>query len=441
MNRTEVIREFDKISFGSDEESQKKFKALQKFLLELSGVADADVKNCIRVEMRYGETFFTAKNYVGLIQVNDDFQIEILPKIDLGGGDNRNEDTKKIFLKMLRSMKDFPSRIFNNASLKIERMNIYEIFINMYLQEVMELVKHGLRSSYVNLEDNLNFYKGKLVVNQHIKANLAHQERFYVAFDMFHHDRPENRLVKATLEILSKRTHSAENSKIIRQLLTIFDLVKSSTNYERDFSKVVLDRSTRDYEYLMQWAKVFLLNKSFSTFSGITTSKALLFPMQSVYERYVAQQIKRVFVPKGWEVITQKVEKYLSEAPEVFQLKPDIVLKRRNGNTIITIIMDTKWKETNLSNKNCGISQGDMYQMYAYSKKYKAQNVWLLYPITEEIRKYGEEKDKIKFVSETDKNESDRTTIRVHFIDFKDTLTDDLNANLEELAKKIKSTS
>ena len=36
--------------------------------------------------------------------------------------------------------------------------------------------------------------------------------------------------------------------------------------------------------------------------------------------------------------------------------------------------------------KNYGISQADMYQMFAYSKKYKAKNVWLLYPMVNELK-------------------------------------------------------
>ena len=46
-----------------------------------------------------------------------------------------------------------------------------------------------------------------------------------------------------------------------------------------------------------------------------------------------------------------------------------------------TIVMDTKWKVLSGSAKqNFGISQADMYQMYAYGKKYGAEKVVLLYP-------------------------------------------------------------
>jgi 5-methylcytosine-specific restriction enzyme subunit McrC len=42
--------------------------------------------------------------------------------------------------------------------------------------------------------------------------------------------------------------------------------------------------------------------------------------------------------------------------------------------------MDTKWKLLSNNVRNYGISQSDMYQMYAYSKKYNAKKIVLLYP-------------------------------------------------------------
>ena len=39
---------------------------------------------------------------------------------------------------------------------------------------------------------------------------------------------------------------------------------------------------------------------------------------------------------------------------------------------------------------NYGISQADMYQMYAYSKKYGTPEIWLLYPVNMEMRNHSE---------------------------------------------------
>ena len=416
MGKLFEVKEFDSIICNSDYKDNDSYKYLEKkqfenlelFIHEFSGSEEnADALDFMRIDYRrnVGDRI-TIKNYVGLIQMKDGFQVQILPKIAFGDEeDSGNAKTKRVFLRMLRSMKDFPSKIFNDASLKVEQMNLYEIFINMYLQEVRHLVKRGIKSAYVSQEDNLRYYKGKLLVGQHLRANLVHKERFYVGYEEFLSNSPENRLVKSTLEKLQKITSSAENSKEIRQLLTAFELVESSTNYQKDFSKVVIDRNTKDYEMLMQWSKVFLMNKSFTTFSGSTTSRALLFPMESVYESYVSQQMKKVFRPDGWDISTQDKGHYLFMNPrKQFALRPDIVLTKDDH----TIILDTKWKNLiNNEKKNYGISQSDMYQMYAYSKKYKTSEIWLLYPINDEMRN----SKPIKFDS------GDGTTVNLFFVD------------------------
>ena len=416
MRKLFEVKEFDSIICNSDYKDndsykylvKKQFENLEMFIHEFSGSEEnADALDFMRIDYRrnVGDRI-TVKNYVGLIQMKDGFQVQILPKISFGEEeDSGNARTKRIFLRMLRSMKDFPSKTFNDASLKVDQMNLYEIFINMYLQEVRHLVKRGIKSAYVSQEDNLRYYKGKLLVGQHLRANLVHKERFYVGYEEFLSNSPENRLVKSTLEKLQKITSSAENSKEIRQLLTAFELVESSTNYQKDFSKVVIDRNTKDYEMLMQWSKVFLMNKSFTTFSGSTTSRALLFPMESVYESYVSQQMKKVFRPDGWDISTQDKGHYLFMNPrKKFALRPDIVLTKDDH----TVIMDTKWKNLiNDERKNYGISQSDMYQMYAYSKKYKTSEIWLLYPINDEMRN----SKPIKFDS------GDGTTVNLFFVD------------------------
>ena len=416
MGKLLEVREFDVITGNSDFKDDENFKYIHKdafadlveFIHEFAGDEEnADALDFMRIgyKRNIGDTI-TIKNYVGLIQMKNGYQIQVLPKISLGeGGDQGNITTKRTFLKMLRSMKDFPSKVFNDASLKVDKMNLYEIFINMYLQEVRQLVKHGIKSAYVQQEENLRYYKGKLQISKHIKENMAHGERFYVAFDEFHPNRAENKLVKATLLKLQKLTSSAENSKEIRQLLTAFEMVDPSVNYEKDFAKVSIDRNTSDYKMLMQWSKVFLMNKSFTTFSGKEHSRALLFPMESVYESYVAKNMKKIMGQDGWEVSTQDKGHYLFLEPrKQFALRPDIVLEK-NGRVIV---MDTKWKKLiNNERKNYGISQADMYQMYAYSKKYETEDIWLLYPKNDEIS----EDITIEFDS------GDGTKVRVFFVD------------------------
>jgi 5-methylcytosine-specific restriction enzyme subunit McrC len=171
---------------------------------------------------------------------------------------------------------------------------------------------------------------------------------------------------------------------------------------------------------LMRWSKIFLLNQSITTFSGNTNAKALLFPMEKVFEAYVARNLKRVMAGFGWEVSTHDKEYYLFDSPRQFALRPDIVITRDDGSRIV---LDTKWKAlTNKPRQNYGISQADMYQMYAYSKKYKTSEIWLLYPVNEEMKDVS-----VNFASYSDK--LIETNFRLFFVDV---------TRIEESLEKLK---
>ena len=393
------LKEFETIIVNPDYKDRYKcmdknsFRDLIEFIHAFdSNDEEADVLDFIKIgyKRNVGETI-TFKNYVGLIQMKNNYQIQVLPKIEFLHGEK--DKTKQVFMKMLRSMKDFPAKVFSNANLKVDRMNLYEVFISMYLQEVRRLVKHGLKASYVKREENLNVYKGKLIVSEHIKSNFIHKERFYIGFEEYQINRPENRLLKSTLMKLQKISSSAENTKEIRQLLTAFELVGISRNYDKDFSRVIIDRNTKDYEILMKWSKVFLKGNSFTTFSGTDNARSLLFPMEKVFEAYVAKHMKKIFSSYNLEVSTQDRGHYLfstlnGKEHRKFALRPDIVVKR-DGKSVA--ILDTKWKSLiNDKGVNYGISQMDMYQMYAYSKKYDTPEIWLLYPVNSAMKDCGE---------------------------------------------------
>lgn len=414
MNKVFEIQEFDLITcnkeyIGSSNYKyldKKPFSELEEFILENNNKSDITSYLKISVKRNIGKVI-QAQNYVGLIQLKSGYKIQILPKIAcLDNLANKNLNlTKSIFIKMICSMKDFPIKVFNFSDLDIEKMNLYEIFISMFICETTVIIKRGLRSSYNAVEDNLNFYKGKLIVNEHIKKNLIHKEHFYMRYDEFNTNRPENKLIKSTLLKLLKESNNFNNKKKIKQLLLNFENIQVSQNYDNDFSKVIIDKNTKDYVILMKWCKVFLKNKSFTTFSGEEFSRSLLFPMEKVFESYIAQKIKQKIREDNWRVSVQDKGYYLFDFPKRFSLKPDIVITKDNKEKII---LDTKWKYLhNNAGKNYGISQADMYQMYAYAKKYKASQIYLIYPVNEEMQ-YVED---IQYCSD------DNVSVKIFFVD------------------------
>ena len=398
---------------------QHTFDALEAFILtNRSNDSDALELLTLSAKKNIGKVI-TAKNYVGVISMTDGTTIEILPKL-YSTEAFTEAAVKKLLINMLRSLKESPYKTFQTSNVSIDNMNIFEVFIRMFVNEVLYIEKRGLRYGYQTVQRNESVFKGKLIVSEHIKRNFAHKERAVVEYDEFNKNRPENRLIKSTLQYLNRCSKNTKNRADIKNLLNSFSEVDDSSNISEDFSKCVSDRNMTDYTVALMWCKVFLLGKTFTTFAGSEIAVALLFPMNTLFESYVAQKLRKVLDAKDYYVMTQDKRFHLFDNPRQFLIKPDIVVKSKNDGSLF--ILDTKWKLLSASKTNYGISQADMYQMYSYQKKYGAKTIYLLYPTTDSLGcdKY------FSFKS------NDNVTVTVRFIDLLD-----LKTSLESLKDDI----
>ena len=395
---TKYLIEFEKFR---PEDDQDLFNAVDAFTRE----------NFVAVEfLKLGRDkkgdFLQAQNYVGIIQTKSGDSLEILPKIhdnDNGGNKEAVENSKRILLRMLKTLKNHPFKNINIANLKSLNLPLLEIFISMFLNEVSKLIKIGIKSDYVVLEDNLKFLKGKLKISEQIRKNIVHKERFYVCYQEFSIDRAENRLIKRTLDFLYRRSKSSRNQRLIREYLFIFDEISSSSDINADFSRLKLNRQTKHYEQALLWSKIFLQNKSFSPYRGSDVAFALLFDMNTLFESYVGNFIKKSFPG----TILQHSEKHLVENPKSFRLRPDIFLEDK-------FIADTKWK---IVKSRDDISQADLYQLYAYGKKYNCGRLYLIYPKIDGVKqesmgfKYDDEMRLEILYFDLEKDEIDRNLL------------------------------
>ena len=385
------------------------FNKLKQFILENKGTGETEGLELMSHSSRKGiGEIITAKNYVGVIAMPDGTVIEVLPKIS---NSSKVEESQKLLLAMFKTVKDLPFKTFNMAHLNVERIRIFEVFISMFINEVKLLVQKGLKSDYVLHQDNERFLKGKLLFQNHLKHNLAHKERFFVEYHLYDINRSENRIIKTALLYLFRFSNSAKNKKDLHVLLNVFDEVKGSMNVDADFKKCSNGRDMRAYEQVLRWCEVFLRGNSFTNSKGSKLATALLFPMEQLFESYVAEHLRKALVPKNYEVRIQEHKYHLFK--DIFRLKPDIVVENIQNKKIV--VLDTKWKVLNGDKgKNYGISQGDIYQMYAYGKKYDTERVVLLYPMNEMIGK------DCKFDFKPSDNDSDKVNVHVRFLDLKD---------------------
>lgn len=413
MKKNYEISEYGVIRSLEDYHIESSFKSLKELYLpkeHFNDLFEFIMQN--QDEKKDGERMFSifskgkkrqikTKNYVGLIETSKGLTLEILPKIffDYSDEDYNTEllDTKKVFLKMLSKLKNSPFLNISSAHLKTSfSFPLLEVFIENYVNEIKKIIRAGLKSQYVDKQENLNFLKGKIVNSLNIKHNHSNKARFYCAFDEFSDNMVYNQLIKSTLLKLYKVSKSHYNRTSILQLLHHFDPVNESSDFMSDFRKVSINnRLFSNYKQAIAWSEVFLMNKSFTNFSGNTKNMAILFPMERIFEDYVGYLMKTY--ADGHEIKTQDKSYYLvsnHKDKNKFRLKPDIVATNEDNHE--QIIFDTKWKllDESKENKNYNISQADMYQLYAYGKKYDLKNGFssepklvLLYPSNPNFQK------------------------------------------------------
>ena len=424
MKTTITIKEYDRLIADKIENKEKNtdgyipvpedaFEALKTMIHPDSGKSD-QVLNFLQLSSKGIGEVITARNYVGLIMTNDGTTIEILPKI----AKNQNaSDVKDLLVEMLKTLKDSPFKTMQVANVNTKKMPLMETFIRMFINEVSALVKLGLKCGYQTVQENSMTFKGKLKVSEHIRLNNAHKERSYVEFDSFELNRPENRLIKSTATLLYQLTGNLRNKTDLNSILFAFADVELSTDYDTDFQKVTIDRNMSGYDTVLKWCSVFLKNKSFTSFAGKQISLAILFPMETLFESYIASLLRKK-CPEDYTVKVQDHQYYLFDTPRRFRLRPDIVLEHKSGYP--RTVMDTKWKKLSSYMPNWGISQSDMYQMYVYHKKYNAQKVLLIYPLTDEVSEQNVP------VFQTDNADDKKVVVKVLFVDLLFQNTDDL---------------
>lgn len=256
------------------------------------------------IELPDGRKAIKPARYAGIITLKDGTQIEVMPQICVNSDDNALV-SKMMLLYMLNSMIEVPVKQVDELYFKKEQLNIFEIFVRMFSDEVLSVVRNGLKQTYVPYRGNEMFVKGKTIYSEHAKKNYAHKEKFFVEYDVFSTNRAENRLIKTTLSMLYKLSTNTLNKKKLRMLLITFDGVDLSTNIKQDFSKSVEDRNMNKYFSAMKWCRLFLLNQGTTTFfTGGKVAYAMLFPIDKLFCGCIATSLRHQLNRENYYFLT-----------------------------------------------------------------------------------------------------------------------------------------
>lgn len=348
------------------------FAALRQLAL---GTDDTDA--LLTLTVRKGRELVRFRTYVGLLQLTDGTQIEILPRL----GDPITARTT--LLAMLRCLRNGPFRTLNARS-NTARLPLWELFVTAFLEALELLLQQGIQRAYVATETNERFWKGQFQPARQQRENRYHAEQLAVRYETLTADVPPNRILKTALVHLNNRTGLPQNQQRVRQALVALADVPVSESVAND--QIATRRTSRlfaRYEPALRWAVALLNHQLPGVQAGSLAGQSLLFPMERVFEEFVAQGIRRYW-PGGGVVSVQESSAHLVDnhigSPK-FKLRPDILIRQNDR----TLVLDTKWKQLDGTNKSgsYGIEQADLYQLYAYGKKYAATDLFLIYPASE----------------------------------------------------------
>ena len=356
-----TVFEHQVLKIGTKGFTQKHFESLSKWLFKNQTTEDNSQYFSL---VDHGVKF---KSWVGILQIGNTY-IEVLPKIS-----NQN-DSKEVqnewrnrLCTMLSVTKTIDIRQTEKTNQSTYEHTLWEIFYRYYLTLVQDLIKSGLIKSYRHEEANRTSLRGKLLFSKQITKNLIHQEKFYTDASVYNRDTLLNQVILKALRIISMSPSIFNDAKSI---LECFDDIQDIDSKKINWEKVELfkkERKTEKYQYALSFAELIIKGTNPDLNSGYYSVTGIMFDMNALFEKYVAQRMSHFFPKK---IYAQK-SKYFWE---FHTARPDILYKKNENENII---FDTKWKK--LANKT-DIASGDIFQQYVYCKLFSAKKAFLIYP-------------------------------------------------------------
>ena len=335
-------------------------------------------KNIYFEAIRHGVKF---KNYVGVIQIGGT-TIEILPKADklITDCTTQKEIWHNVLLKMLAQCKKIKVNAVSEASLRKRYHSLLDLYYELYINEVNQLIKHGLIKRYNQNSGNVLALKGRMDFAKNIQQNSIRQERFYTTHKVYNHNHLANQILYKALKVLKNISNNTVHIDGINRLLVDFPEIDEIEINKSHFDKLISNRKTASYNEALKIAKMILLNYSPDIKGGDENMLALLFDMNKLWEEYIYRMLLKVD-DKCIKVSFQNRDKFWKNKV----VKPDIVITKTdiidNVKMEKNLIIDTKWKIKEYADPD----DDDLKQMYVYNMYWKSEKSMLLYPTSKPI--------------------------------------------------------
>lgn len=337
----------------------------------------------------YRRDRIVARQMVGMVAAKG-CSLEILPKVDPDSGVEESADAvRNRLVRMLDVALGLDLDTGRDAAIDRQKHTLLEILIRAFADKLLAEVRRGLPRLYRQCEDDLPALRSRLDVTRQFTRNAVRPDRLACRFDQLDADTPLMRVMAAAVVVLGKHARSPATRRKLDELRHVLAEIPLVPLNRLPWKDVRIDRTNRRWESLFRLAQLLLRRDWQATHHAASAPEGLtlLFPMNDLFEKYVAAMMRKALAGSGVDVVDQGGHRACLgtftgehlESGEVFRTRPDIILRRRGE---VLAIIDTKWKKLARDplDRKHGVSQADVYQLMAYARLYPTRELMLLYP-------------------------------------------------------------
>ena len=250
---------------------------------------------------------------------------------------------------------------------------LFEPLVELFNALVANRVRRGLYQSYLEHQDNLSVFKGRLSVQQHLNLNRARPDHAFCRYSQQTHDIEDNQIIKWTMRVLlSVFPWAPKTIQSLRANFHQFEAVSLIHPDRSAFRDRHYHRLNEDYHLLHDLCRLFLDKKSISERAGAIGFRGFLLDMNELFEQFVSAAFE-VVGQQTRLVVVKQASAYLSLYP--VRIRPDITI--RAGSTV-TAVVDAKYKR-----RFDVYDNPDVYQMLAYATALSCRRTFLVFPTSE----------------------------------------------------------
>lgn len=350
-----------------------------------------------------------SNKYVGVIHYNGN-RINLLPKIFF---DPQKEYTENDICHMQNHLLWWLSYCrkirFPNYQTTLGSMqsDFFEVLIYLFSKYTRELLGSSVYKQYQEVSNELSYIKGRLDVNSYLNDHVSSGKwhKLSCTYDDFLTDNKFNRIIKFVANRLFEVTRVGDNRKYLREILFMLDEVSDERATAEQCAGIPFNPMFGAFETVRDYCRLFLSHSISFDYKSDLKLFAFLLPMEYLFEDFIFGFIDKEL--REVRAKAQRSEKYLDEG-RTFNLRPDLWIRTAEKE----FVADTKYKivYSDETDPKKGISQNDLYQMLAYTVRFKVKNIILFYPNT--LGKEQEEETEI--VIKDALAEDQQITIRAH---------------------------